>query len=334
MKDEPTGGALEASSSESSAHAVRNAGASHTPDRIAGVAASAAPGSPSASSPSPPASGPSPEALTPEQRAAQCWCAPETSGLETNSALWGVVVDAIRAAEQAAVARERGEWDSVLAENGELRRKLTYERQLLRHAERELDEYRQRAERAEIAQVEAAKTGTDELTRLRAEAGKGGAWTDVLAEVERATRKFPSWPTDPLHALAVLGEEFGELGKAVLQTTYECHKSNRDDVRVEAIQTAAMALRFVLSLDVYIYSRCHQHLQKAALPTLPAPSGKASAEDVIREALAGITPTIDPDGWAEDAKAIAAALRAAGLLDRAYPNPTPSPRGEHTEERA
>ena len=32
---------------------------------------------------------------------------------------------------------------------------------------------------------------------------------EVLAELNRATTKFPTWPTDPLHALAVLGEEFG-----------------------------------------------------------------------------------------------------------------------------
>lgn len=44
-----------------------------------------------------------------------------------------------------------------------------------------------------------------------------GAVADVLAELERATRKFPTWPTDPLHAVVVLGEEFGELTKAVLE---------------------------------------------------------------------------------------------------------------------
>lgn len=83
----------------------------------------------------------------------------------------------------------------------------------------------------------------------------------VMAEVERAMRKFPTWPTDPLHALAVLGEEFGELTKAVLQLTYEPHKVTADDVRAEAMQTAAMALRFAMSLDVYVYKRSSQHAQ-------------------------------------------------------------------------
>lgn len=96
----------------------------------------------------------------------------------------------------------------------------------------------------------------------------------VVAEVGRATRKFPTWPTDPLHALAVLGEEYGELNKAMLQLTYEPHKTSAADVREEAIQTAAMALRLVMSLDRYEYRHCEQHEQRSpdepsAFETLP-----------------------------------------------------------------
>lgn len=85
---------------------------------------------------------------------------------------------------------------------------------------------------------------------------------DVLAELERATRKFPTWPTDPLHALAVLGEEFGELTKEMLQLTYEPHKTNPEKVWAESIQTAAMALRLAMSLRHYQYAPCHQHNQQ------------------------------------------------------------------------
>ncbi len=85
---------------------------------------------------------------------------------------------------------------------------------------------------------------------------------EVQAELDRATDKFPTWPTDPLHALAVLGEEFGELTKAVLQHTYEPHKATLRDVKAEAIQTAAMALRFLESLEKYEYEQCQQHEQK------------------------------------------------------------------------
>lgn len=84
----------------------------------------------------------------------------------------------------------------------------------------------------------------------------------VLAELDRAKAKFPTWPTDPLHALAVLGEEFGELTKAMLQFTYEPHKKvTRQDIREEAVQTAAMALRLVESLSLYDYAPSKQHKQ-------------------------------------------------------------------------
>lgn len=91
----------------------------------------------------------------------------------------------------------------------------------------------------------------------------GEAIADVLEEMQRAAAKFPTWPTDPLHALAVLGEEFGELTKAVLQRTYEPHKVSYDDVRSEAVQTAAMSLRFLLSLDAqaYLFIGSDQHEQ-------------------------------------------------------------------------
>ena len=89
----------------------------------------------------------------------------------------------------------------------------------------------------------------------------------VLAEVAKATAKFPTWPTDPLHAVAVLGEEFGELTKAVLQSVYEPHKVKPGDVREEAVQTAAMALRFLMSLNRYEYTPGAQHSQAALAAT-------------------------------------------------------------------
>ena len=85
---------------------------------------------------------------------------------------------------------------------------------------------------------------------------------EVMLELQRATKKYPTWPTDPLHALAVLGEEFGELNKAMLQYTYEPHKSSRADIREEAIQTAAMALRLAMSLSEYDYEPGPQHKQE------------------------------------------------------------------------
>ena len=87
----------------------------------------------------------------------------------------------------------------------------------------------------------------------------------VLTEVEKATNKFPTWPTDPLHALAVLGEEFGELNKEVLQMCYEPWKTSHADIETEAIQTAAMSLRFLLSLKTYRYRPREQHSQNSVI---------------------------------------------------------------------
>ena len=93
----------------------------------------------------------------------------------------------------------------------------------------------------------------------------------VRKEMDVAVRKFPTWPTDPLHALAVLGEEYGELNKAMLQLMYEPHKegASLQHVKTEALQTAAMALRLAMSLDRYRYEPGEQHKQSArsACPT-------------------------------------------------------------------
>ncbi len=85
----------------------------------------------------------------------------------------------------------------------------------------------------------------------------------AVAEVRRAVRIHPTWPTDPMHAIAVVNEEVGEVTKAILEHTYERHKGvTADDVRTEAIECAAMAsVRFVASLDRYEYVPCPQHIQ-------------------------------------------------------------------------
>ena len=84
----------------------------------------------------------------------------------------------------------------------------------------------------------------------------------TIAEWEKACAKFPQWPTDPFHALTVVGEEIGELNKALLQYVYEPHKCvTIDDIRAEAVQTAAMALRWIASIDRYEFKQGVQHDQ-------------------------------------------------------------------------
>ena len=103
------------------------------------------------------------------------------------------------------------------------------------------------------------KTQSDEFD---AAGSLHAALTLIADEVEKATKKFPTWPTDALHAMGVVAEEVGELAKEVLQLTYEPNKSSKYAVRKEAIQAGAMLVRFVMSLDRYLYMPGQQHEQK------------------------------------------------------------------------
>jgi NTP pyrophosphatase (non-canonical NTP hydrolase) len=83
----------------------------------------------------------------------------------------------------------------------------------------------------------------------------------IQKELERAIKKFPTWPTDPLHAVAVVGEEYGELVKSILELTYEPEKTTFEEMEKEAIQLAAMSLRFLLSMNDYKFKHSEQHSQ-------------------------------------------------------------------------
>lgn len=84
----------------------------------------------------------------------------------------------------------------------------------------------------------------------------------VLDEIARAVEKFPTWPTDPHHAINVVQEEVGEVTKEIVQCTYEPSRSAVADVRREAVQLAAMALRFLISIDRYEFTPGPQHEQE------------------------------------------------------------------------
>ena len=64
---------------------------------------------------------------------------------------------------------------------------------------------------------------------------------EVLDELLRAETKYPDWPADLIHQVAIMQEESGEAIRAALNHVY--HGEPLDDVRVELIQTAAMCLR-------------------------------------------------------------------------------------------
>lgn len=118
--------------------------------------------------------------------------------------------------------------------------------------------------KSEIGKIidEAMDRRDTEIATLRSQLAERDALVgDVLAEIARAIKKFPKWPTDPLHAAAIIAEECGELQKSVLEAVYEPHKGSRDNIKAEAVQTAAMCLRFIASIDKYEWFSCKQHWQ-------------------------------------------------------------------------
>lgn len=83
----------------------------------------------------------------------------------------------------------------------------------------------------------------------------------IRAELQRAKTRFPDWPTDPIHAFAIVAEEFGEAAREILQMTYEPDRSTLERVRTETVQLAAMCHRFLESLERYEFRPCGQHRQ-------------------------------------------------------------------------
>lgn len=99
------------------------------------------------------------------------------------------------------------------------------------------------------------------------------AWQPIADELEKAQRKFPTWPTRGTDAAAIVAEECGELQQAVLQATYE--GGTVEHVRKEAIQTATMAIQFLLNLPDTKFERGEQ----VAKRTLPASPGASRAAE-------------------------------------------------------
>lgn len=67
----------------------------------------------------------------------------------------------------------------------------------------------------------------------------------ITDELMKAIGKHPNWPeNNVIHCAAIVSEESGELIRAALQLHYE--NGSVDEVEKEAIQTGAMALRFLI----------------------------------------------------------------------------------------
>ena len=71
----------------------------------------------------------------------------------------------------------------------------------------------------------------------------------IYLELMDAKEKWPEWPVDPIHAASVLSEETGELVQACNDFCYSDGPVQR--MREEAIQVAAMAIRFLEGMESY-----------------------------------------------------------------------------------
>lgn len=71
-------------------------------------------------------------------------------------------------------------------------------------------------------------------------------WIEISDELNKAETKHPHWPDSIIEQAAIVAEESGELIRAALQVKYEA--GNIEECEKEAIQTAAMCIRFLKNL--------------------------------------------------------------------------------------
>jgi hypothetical protein len=78
---------------------------------------------------------------------------------------------------------------------------------------------------------------------------------EIETELTKAKDKYPWWPMDAIHAASIVSEESGELTQAANDHVFdEMNHHGKDTIRrmkKEAIQTAAMAIRFLENMGAY-----------------------------------------------------------------------------------
>lgn len=69
--------------------------------------------------------------------------------------------------------------------------------------------------------------------------------TEAMNELAAARRRYPTWPTDIVHATVIMVEESTEALKAANEVRWHHKNSSAATVREEVIQTIAMCLRLI-----------------------------------------------------------------------------------------
>lgn len=72
---------------------------------------------------------------------------------------------------------------------------------------------------------------------------------EILSELQHAVAKHPVWPIDNVKRVAIVNGECGELVRAANLIDQGNPEGTRENLRDEAIQVAATAIRFIKALD-------------------------------------------------------------------------------------
>ncbi len=70
--------------------------------------------------------------------------------------------------------------------------------------------------------------------------------SEAIAELNRARKRYPEWPTDLVHATVVMVEESTEALKSANEIRWNHKQTTMADLRDEVIQTIAMCLRLIV----------------------------------------------------------------------------------------
>lgn len=76
-------------------------------------------------------------------------------------------------------------------------------------------------------------------------------WQAIELELRNSKKKHPNWPDHVAAQAGIVCEESGELMQACLQWKYERKENDaeqKEQMRIEAIHTAATAIRFLENL--------------------------------------------------------------------------------------
>ena len=91
------------------------------------------------------------------------------------------------------------------------------------------------------------KMDENDVERMLADGRVGCAVQNILVELARAEQLHPVWPADTLRQVAIMTGEAGETLQAGLHLAEG--RGTLEDIKREAIQTGAMAVRLLMHLE-------------------------------------------------------------------------------------